>query len=196
MCPKCGLEMEEASAYCANCGSQLALTLSQARGYPQAVELGYAGFWKRVAARIIDGVILGVVIFAIALVILYGLGWGAVLANRTFGIAGEPESVMGAIMLSTWTVGLTLNWLYFTLLESSGRQATVGKMALGIVVTDLDGVRITFGRANARFWSQVLLGLIWLALAIGYIMAGFTQRKQALHDLMAGTLVVNRDYRL
>jgi uncharacterized RDD family membrane protein YckC len=63
-------------------------------------------------------------------------------------------------------------------------------MALGIVVTDLEGRRISWGRANARYWSKFISALIFL---IGYIMAGFTQKKQALHDMIAGTLVVVKD---
>lgn len=69
---------------------------------------------------------------------------------------------------------------------SSARQATLGKMALRLRVTDLDGNRISFGRASARHFAKYLSGLI---LAIGYIMAAFTERHQALHDMVAGTLV-------
>jgi uncharacterized RDD family membrane protein YckC len=60
-------------------------------------------------------------------------------------------------------------------------------MALGIRVTDLDGGRISFGRATGRYFGKILSGLI---LGIGFLMAAFTERKQALHDLLAGTLVV------
>jgi len=80
-------------------------------------------------------------------------------------------------------------WLYYTLMESSSRQATVGKLALGMIVTDLDGNRISFGRANGRFWGKILSGL---TLYIGFILAGFTERKQALHDMLAGCLVVKK----
>lgn len=78
-------------------------------------------------------------------------------------------------------------WLYFSVFESSRLQATPGKLALGIRVTDLEGNRIGFGRATGRFFSKIVSGLI---LDIGYIMAAFTSRKQALHDMMAGTLVI------
>ena len=81
------------------------------------------------------------------------------------------------------------NWLYFTLFESSSLQATPGKMALGIIVTDLSGNRISFARANGRYWGKTLTGL---TLGIGWIMAGFTRKKQALHDILAGTLVVKK----
>ncbi len=78
-------------------------------------------------------------------------------------------------------------WLYFALMESSPRQATLGKQALGIMVTDLAGQRISFARATGRFFAKILSGLI---LWIGYVMAAFTERKQALHDLLASCLVV------
>ncbi len=74
-------------------------------------------------------------------------------------------------------------------MESSSKQATLGKMALGIIVTDVNGERIGFGRATGRFFGKIVSGMIFY---IGYIMAGFTDRKQALHDMMAGTLVVNK----
>jgi uncharacterized RDD family membrane protein YckC len=74
-------------------------------------------------------------------------------------------------------------------MESSARQATLGKMALGIVVTDLDGNRIGFGRATGRYFAKILSALI---LLIGFIMAAFTQKKQGLHDIIAGTLVVKK----
>jgi uncharacterized RDD family membrane protein YckC len=72
-------------------------------------------------------------------------------------------------------------------MESSVKQATLGKLAIGIIVTDLQGSRITFGRATGRYFGKILSSLI---LSIGYIMAGFTEKKQALHDMIAGCLVV------
>ena len=88
-------------------------------------------------------------------------------------------------------VGLSLcaSWLYFALMESSEMQATVGKMALGLYVTDLEGRRVSFGKATARFFGKILSTM---TLGIGYIMAGFTVRKQALHDLIAGCLVLRK----
>jgi uncharacterized RDD family membrane protein YckC len=81
-----------------------------------------------------------------------------------------------------------VDWLYFAKLESSARQATIGKRALGIAVTDLAGRRISFGRATGRYFAKFLSSVA----AIGFLMAGFTARKQALHDMIAGCLVVRR----
>jgi uncharacterized RDD family membrane protein YckC len=84
-------------------------------------------------------------------------------------------------------ISMIIAWLYYALLESSSKQATVGKMALALVVTDLQGRRISFGRATGRHFSKIISGAI---LMIGFIMAGVTARKQALHDMIAGTLVL------
>jgi len=87
-------------------------------------------------------------------------------------------------------IALLLQWLYYAYLESGEKQATWGKQALGIYVTDLTGNRITFGRASGRFFAKIVSGLI--PLGIGFIMAGFTDRKQALHDMIASCLVLRR----
>lgn len=79
-----------------------------------------------------------------------------------------------------------INWLYFALLESSSMQGTLGKKALGMIVTDLDGNRIGFGRATGRYFAKFLSAII---LLIGFVMVAFTQRKQGLHDIIASTLV-------
>jgi uncharacterized RDD family membrane protein YckC len=92
-------------------------------------------------------------------------------------------------MMMLFVVIAAAGWLYFALMESSSKQGTLGKMALSIVVTDVNGNRITFGRATGRYFGKILSGLI---LYIGYIMVAFTEKKQGLHDMIAGTLVVNK----
>jgi len=87
-------------------------------------------------------------------------------------------------------ISLLLKWLYYAYLESGEKQSTWGKMMLGIYVTDLSGQRITFGRASGRFFAKIVSGLV--PLWIGYIMAGFTERRQALHDMIASCLVLRR----
>ena len=82
-----------------------------------------------------------------------------------------------------------LHWAYYSLLESSTWQATLGKKALGLEVTDLNGARISFGRATGR-WAARYVSV--MTLGIGNIMAGFTEKKQALHDMIAGTLVIRK----
>ena len=87
-------------------------------------------------------------------------------------------------------ITVVVTWLYFAYLESSDRQATLGKMALGLFVTDLQGQRITFARATGRFFAKFITGLI--PFFIGYIMAAFTEKRQALHDIIAGCLVLKK----
>lgn len=86
-------------------------------------------------------------------------------------------------------LGVVIEWLYYALLESSAWQATIGKKTLGLEVTDLAGRRISFARATGRYFGKFISAIIFL---IGYIMAGFTEKKQALHDMMAGCLVMRK----
>lgn len=137
----------------------------------------YAGFWRRVIAYIIDAIVLSIV-FGIV-----GAIFGVVAGGANEGNAGVIASA-GVVLYIVLIVG---QWLYFSLMESSAKQATLGKMALSIKVTDLDGRRIGFGKATGRFFGKIISGII---LYIGFMMAGWTQKKQALHDMMAGTLVV------
>jgi uncharacterized RDD family membrane protein YckC len=103
------------------------------------------------------------------------------------GFASETIQILAGAM--GYGIGFILNWLYFTMLEASAKQATPGKMVLGLIVTDLDGNQLSFGKANGRYWGKIISALI---LMIGFIMAGFTEKKQALHDILAGTLVIKK----
>ena len=119
----------------------------------------------------------------------------AVLTSGLFGIAMQPkvdlEGLAGAVLGVGVVVMMCLlfvgSWLYHTAMESSRHQATLGKKALGIIVTDMNGNRISFARANARFFGKWVSGMI---MNIGYLMAAFTEKKQALHDILASCLVV------
>ncbi|GJQ20806.1 MAG: hypothetical protein HBSIN02_11610 [Bacteroidia bacterium] len=157
----------------------------------------YAGFWKRFAAYLIDALILGVASWIIILPVLGLIGLGAssmeemgddMMTMDDEAAAGLAAAVIGASMM-LWIVIAAAGWLYFALMESSAKQATLGKMALSIIVTDLNGNRLSFGRATGRYFGKILSGLI---LYIGFVMAAFTEKKQALHDMIAGTLVVNK----
>lgn len=100
------------------------------------------------------------------------------------GIIAIPLNLIGG----GWIM-LLIGWLYSALLESSARQATIGKIALDIKVTDMNGSRISFGKATARHFSKIISTLI---LMIGFIMIAFTEKKQGLHDIIAGSLVVRK----
>jgi len=99
-------------------------------------------------------------------------------------IIAIPLSLMGGGMIM-----LIVGWLYSALLESSARQATIGKIAMNIKVTDMNNSRISFGKATARHFSKIISALI---LMIGFIMIAFTEKKQGLHDIIAGSLVVRK----
>ncbi|MGZ4164593.1 MAG: RDD family protein [Tumebacillaceae bacterium] len=92
--------------------------------------------------------------------------------------------ILGFIGLSY--LSFIVGWLYFAFMESSDKQGTFGKQVMKLKVTDTDGNRISFGRATGRYFSKYISALI---LCIGYLMAAFTEKKQALHDMIAGTLV-------
>ena len=100
-----------------------------------------------------------------------------------------PQPRLGILFILI-PVTIVATWLYFALMESSARQGTLGKMALGLFVTDLEGRRVSFGRATGRFFAKIITGLI--PFFIGYIMAGFTAEEQALHDMIAGCLVLKK----
>jgi len=137
----------------------------------------YASFWSRFLASLLDDIIVYILAYMA----------GAV-AGFIFGAIGVATTERGFFALG-FMVGGVVAWLYYALLESSPKQATLGKQALGIVVTDLRGDRISFGKATGRHFAQILSALL---LFIGYLMVAFTEKKQALHDIIAGTLVVNR----
>lgn len=154
----------------------------------------YAGFWLRLAAFIIDSFILQLAGGIIALPIILTMVGGIIAASQqpetTTKVLGIISVVAGSILLLV-LIFLTIGWLYYAIMESSTPQGTLGKMAVGIKVTDMQGNRITFARATGRFFGKIISKMI---LYVGFIMAGFTEKKQALHDIMADCLVVRKDY--
>jgi uncharacterized RDD family membrane protein YckC len=159
-CSKCGTQSPDDAIFCFRCGTKL---VNKEISHSEELNFEYAGFWRRFAAMIIDGIILTISYFFI---------------SSLFGFKHE------SLVIFIWIIG---DWLYFTLYESSKEKATLGKMALRIIVTDNKGNQISFGRANGRYFSKIFSNMLMLA---GYIMAGITENKQALHDIIADTLVI------
>jgi uncharacterized RDD family membrane protein YckC len=157
--------------------------------YPVAVPTtAYAGFWLRFVAWIIDRILLGVSFSFISLPIMAASGLRNMMMNHPPQTL--PELLGMFSMLSRLiALAVVFNWLYYVLLESSAWQATLGKKALGLEVTDMAGRRISFARATGRYFGKIVSAFI---LMIGFIMAGFTAQKQALHDMMAGCLVIRK----
>ena len=144
----------------------------------------YAGFWRRFAALIIDEMFIAIVVVGAEAVLGAILGVNIGLRLAIFG--GKQ---LGAVFALKFMGGTLIHWLYWAGMESSAYQATLGKMALGLKVTDLQGEPISFGRATGRYFGKFISALL---LGIGFLMAGWTEKKQALHDIMAGTLVVKK----
>jgi uncharacterized RDD family membrane protein YckC len=151
----------------------------------------YAGFWLRFVAYLIDSVVLLVVAGVVVGICVLGIGVGTLkdaFSNANPQDPSLPFAVIGWFMVGGLVL-LLLQWLYFAWMESSEHQATLGKMALGLIVTDINDHRVSFGRATGRFFAKIITNYTFL---IGYIMAGFTEKKQALHDMIAGCLVMRK----
>lgn len=196
-CSKCGLSNDSTAGYCSRCGnslhgnyngtnynsqgygqnnysnqqnSQYIYSYSSRSTYSYPQRATYAGFWKRLVAVLIDGIILACV--------------GGII-GLTAGITDM------ALRESSYLkyIGAIGGWMYYACFESSSLQATPGKLALGVIVTNSRGNKIGFGRATVRYFAKYISSLI---LMIGYLMAAFTEEKQALHDMIGGCLVVNK----
>ena len=169
-CTKCGHKNDDQARFCASCGAPLETAggeVASKKDVPtSSTAAGYAGFWRRFVAWFIDVLLVGLV---------FGIFYFA------------SPSVQGVLSLVAW-------WLYYALMESSSLQATIGKSAMGIVVTDMDGRRVTFWRATGRYFSKVvLMFLLFLPYIVSCVAIAFTRRKQAFHDMIAGCLVLKKE---
>jgi uncharacterized RDD family membrane protein YckC len=214
-CSKCGANVPDGAVFCAACGQPVpgnsavqsdpsvssapivnaaatpVYTAPSQQTWQAPVAqstVGYAGFWLRFVAIIIDGILLYFVEKLLFLPFGLGMGMRGIFHGR------HPQNINDFIpyiglLIRVAIISSIIQWLYFSIMESSSWQATLGKKALGLTVTDLEGRRISFGRATGRYFAKIISKL---TLLIGYIMAGFTQKKQALHDMIAGTLVLRK----
>lgn len=205
-CTQCGASLTPHDRFCNRCGSPITTVASGPASPPSSAPINtqyptepppvpvytnvpapayasasvYGGFWIRLIAAIIDGLIVEAVVVPVAF-----LGGGVIgVAGAASGVARDGVSIFGGAI--GFAVGVFASWLYEAFMESSKFQATLGKMIFGMKVTDLAGNRMSFERATGRHFAKYLSGMI---LLFGYIMAGFSARKQALHDMIAGTLV-------
>lgn len=156
-----------------------------AHAYAPAAREGhvvYAGFWKRVAACLIDGFAIGIPVAIIVTIVGGLLGWGSSFSGS---LLGRSQFNPGETVMSWVLSALVFAWFH----SSAGLLATPGKLAIGIKVVRTDGDRISFLRGFARYWAYMLSSLL---LCIGLLMAAFTGRKQGLHDFMCDTLVVDK----
>jgi len=168
-CTHCGAQVDTSKSFCANCGKSLggASPAAAVSHLPPP----YAGFWRRAGAWVLDYIAIVVIMVVVAM---------------PLSLAGNTQQA-GVIILLLY--GLVPG-LYFAVSESSSLQATLGKAAAGIKVTDLNGERVSFGRATGRYFGKIISGF---TMSIGFAMAGFTKKRQALHDRIADTLVVKKE---
>ena len=154
----------------------------------------YAGFWLRVGSAVIDAVL-----FIVPMSLLFFLLPKEV--SETLATDGSVTMTFYTTPIINLVFGLIL-WLYKTLLESSSIQATIGKRTLKLVVTDLNGERISFGKAAFRSWVVWLPWvaslpyvqmIVFLVALIACLVVGFTSKKQGLHDRMAKCLVLRSE---
>jgi uncharacterized RDD family membrane protein YckC len=213
-CSKCGTNLAAGTAFCGTCGTPTgtpAPAVARPAGSPAyaggstsapyadpaglVVSRGfsYAGFWLRVVAALIDSVLMSVALGALLVPLLFLSGAvGMIEAIAEHHGQPDPGVIMSlvATILVFASVSVLGQWLYHAYLESGEKQGTWGKQMMGLYVTDLLGNPITFGRASGRFFAKIVTGMV--PLGIGYIMAGFTERRQALHDMIASCLVLRR----
>ena len=141
------------------------------------ISFRYAGFWLRVIAAAIDGAIVLIAVW------IFGSVFGVDITSPVH--EGADFYVFRLFQLiSMFTV-----WLYFAVMECTTPQATIGKMLMGIYVTDLEGERVAFSRASIRYWMKYVSLVIFF---LGFAIAAFTRQKQALHDKVANSLVLKR----
>ena len=196
-CSKCGALMTDGATFCTACGqafSTAAAMISRPMNAQVAAtaRVEYGGFWLRFLAYLIDGavIIIGICVVAVPLVFLTGLGAYLSQINPEEDWNENGAWVIIPVIFLLATASLAVTWLYHALMESSEWQATVGKKVLGLVMTDMEGRRVSFWRATGRHFAKIVTNMI--PLLIGYILAGVTDKKQALHDMIAGCLILRR----
>jgi uncharacterized RDD family membrane protein YckC len=209
-CSRCGVRVEEGNRFCQACGQEVGAAVTATAAIAGALPppiagtarvsapLPYAGFWARFVASLVDGLILGIPFGIIVTVLIFMFGGFGMMIHRfpPDSRPVDPGQVMALLapffmaFFLGWIVFVILEWLYYAGMESSARQATLGKSVMSLRVTNYEGQRISFGHATGRYFSKLVNRFI--PFAIGYIMAGFTAKKQALHDLIAGTLVLKK----
>lgn len=153
-------------------------------------DIVYAGFWRRVAAYQLDSFILGIASYIVIIPFAMIIGIGGQYASTLQ--QDDPSAFFMSIvpmMILMYLLIFAIQAVYFAWMHSRPAQATLGKMAVGIKATNADGTRISFGKGILRWLSMFVSALL---LGFGFLMAGFTDRKRALHDIMCDTVVVDR----
>jgi len=197
-CVRCGSSLPESASFCPSCGAPVAAVAAAPEtvaylppptvaGGAAAAAQDYGGFWRRFWSHVLDRFILGLVFVPVGFVFFVPIMAANSIDWADPDLVGEAFGALIGGFVALAFLALLGSWLYYALLHGSSRQATLGQMALGIRVTDVGGRRVTFARASGRYFASLLTNLTF---GIGYLILLFTVRKQALHDLIAGTLVL------
>ena len=210
-CSKCGSATGEGAAFCSACGAPLGSPASEPAASPapsappaaarvmSVAVPAYAGFWLRTVALAVDVMLLFVPLTFITGFLAIAMGLSAAIQEIQPGESFEALTALLGLgfVLAVLLIMLIGGGLYFSVFECSSWQATPGKKLLGLYVTDLAGNRVSFARASGRFFAGKFfvfgvpgLGIIYFCLSC--LCAGFTVRKQALHDMIAGCLVLRK----
>lgn len=199
-CEKCGADVAEGASVCLQCETPVSVaqigpvyvpqtvqepvTRTASRELPAPPQPAFAGFWLRAVAYLIDTVLISLAGGLIAS--FYPTSF---LKFPDAAAASNPFTSLPQLTPAAFVITITATWLYYTMFEASNWQATPGKRVLKIYVTDSHGRRLTFARAAARNGAKLISSLTFL---VGYLVAAFTEKKQALHDILSGCLVLKR----
>jgi uncharacterized RDD family membrane protein YckC len=193
VCSNCGNPLLTDGKFCLFCGDVLADTPDKPNlvvRKPSEASLAlpprhwppdYAGFWLRVWAGAIDITLQALAALLLTVIIGYIV---KVLTSRS-GMSPITRSYLtGIAFIAVLTIG---GWLYSAFSESSKWRATIGKRIIGLEVVNASGGKLTFGQASIRHFMKFLS---LFTVAVGFMMAGWTKRRQALHDMPADTVVI------
>jgi len=202
-CPKCGKETDASGKFCQWCGSDISSLAAKPAPAPippaaeeeEGPEVGvYAGLGRRFIAWIVDTIL--VLLIGIIVISFFSLSNGIKYAYYIVAQhapitdlteAGTLDAAITPIIAAFGMLIVIIPWVYYAGFESSRSQATPGKLLVKTVVTDLDGNKPTFARVTLRHFAKFISTLV---IFIGFLMIGFTKKKQGLHDKIAGTLVL------
>ena len=197
-CPKCGKETDALGKFCQWCGADIVSNPVTPIATPEEEEgpdVGvYAGLGRRIVAFIVDTILILLLdVVAVAVLGLFrglqNLYFFAVqqLPVESLTTEGTSAALFGSIIAAYGIVIIVIPWLYYAGFESSRSQATPGKLLMRIIVTDLEGNKPTFARVTLRHFAKFISTLI---IFLGFLMIGLTQKRQGLHDRIAGCLVL------
>jgi uncharacterized RDD family membrane protein YckC len=198
-CPKCGKETDALGKFCQWCGEDIVAVpvtiIPSAPEEEECQDIGvYAGLGRRLIAFVVDFILL--LMFDVVAAFVLGLTRG--IQNLYFYLVqhapvsaltpeGTSTALWGSIIASYGILLIVIPWIYFAGFESSRSQATPGKLLMRIVVTDLEGNKPSFARVTLRHFAKIISTLV---IFLGFLMIGLTEKRQGLHDKIAGCLVL------